>query len=501
MKTAALIILDGLGLGKENENNAFYMAKTPNIDRLLKTCPHSKINASEEFVGLPKGQMGNSEVGHLNIGSGRVIYQDLLRINRAIEDGSLFCMKELLDAMRACKREDKALHLMGLVSKGGVHSSFDHLKGLITMAKREGLKKVYIHAITDGRDVNPHSAIKDLEELQEFLDSQGVGKIATVIGRYYAMDRDKRWDRIEIAYELYTQGKGEEVSNLKDYLKKSYEEDITDEFIKPAYLGQGKIQDKDRLIFFNFRPDRARQIVSALSSKDFDGFKRKVFPKIEITCMTSYDKKFPLPVVFKETIPTMTLGEVISKEGLLQLRAAETEKFAHVTYFFNGGREVPFEGEDRILIPSPKVATYDLKPEMSAYELTDNLLEKIKEDKYSLIIVNFANPDMVGHTGNTKAAIKAVEAVDTCLGRLVNALEERGGCGLITADHGNCELMKDENGNPVTSHTTNQVFLIMFGKKGSLKDGALCDLAPSLLDLLNIKKPKEMTGNSLIGGQ
>ena len=500
MKTVALIILDGFGIGKNEEDNAIYMAHTPTIDMLSKNYPHSELLTSGEDVGLPAGQMGNSEVGHLNIGAGRIIYQDLLRINNAVKDGSFYKVEELVSAGDVAVKNNSTLHLMGLVSKGGVHSHMEHLKALVKLAKGRGVKKLIVHAITDGRDVSPHAAKDDLKELSNFLKSEGIGKIGTVIGRYYAMDRDKRWERIKLAYDLYTKCEGEKFDSAVDAALASYENEITDEFIKPSLIEREPIKDGDSLIFFNFRPDRAREIIHAFLDEDFKGFERDVRPEISITTMTSYDKTIDAPVAFKEKVPEETLGEVVSEKGLLQLRCAETEKYAHVTFFFNGGREESFKGEDRILVPSPKVATYDLKPEMSAYEVTEKVVAKILERKYSLVIINFANTDMVGHTGSLPAAIKAVETVDKCLGEVLHAIEEVGGAALITADHGNCEDMLDDKGNPITSPTTNPVPVYLFGDDRKVKNGRLEDIAPTILQLLDIEKPELMTGKSLIGG-
>ena len=500
MKNVALIILDGFGIGKDEEDNAVYMAHTPTIDMLEKNCSHARLLTSGEDVGLPAGQMGNSEVGHLNIGAGRIIYQDLLRINNAIKDESFYRVEELCSACDVAAKNNSTLHLMGLVSKGGVHSHMNHLKVLVKLAKGRGVRGLIVHAITDGRDVSPHAAKDDLKELSDFLTAEGIGKIGTVIGRYYAMDRDKRWERIKLAYDLYTKCEGEKFDSAVDAVEASYKNEITDEFIKPSLIEREPIKDGDSLIFFNFRPDRAREIIHAFLDEDFKGFERDVRPKICITTMTSYDKTIDAPVAFKEKVPEETLGEVVSEKGLLQLRCAETEKYAHVTFFFNGGREEPFKGEDRILVPSPKVATYDLKPEMSAYEVTEKVRLKILERKYSLIILNFANTDMVGHTGSLPAAIKAVEAVDKCLGEVLNAIEEVGGAALITADHGNCEDMIDDNGSPLTSHTTNPVPIYLFGDDRKIKNGRLEDIAPTILQLLDIEKPELMTGKSLIGG-
>ena len=503
MKTVALIILDGFGIGKDEEDNAIYMAHTPTIDMLGKNCSHGELLTSGEDVGLPAGQMGNSEVGHLNIGAGRIIYQDLLRINNAVKDGSFYRVEELSSACDVAVENNSTLQLMGLVAKGGVHSHMDHLKALVKLAKGRGVKKLIVHAITDGRDVSPHAAKDDLKELSDFLTAEGIGKIGTVIGRYYAMDRDKRYDRTEKYYKTVTSKAPELVSDdAIDTIKKSYEKDVTDEFILPCAIKNAgevnEIKSGDSIIFINFRPDRARQITDAFTNKDFSGFERKFLDDIYYVCMTNYDSSFKnVHIAYKDEEIVNTLGEVVSKHGLKQLRIAETEKYAHVTYFFNGGREEKFADEDRILINSPKVATYDLKSEMSAYELTDKLVSVMAD--YDLIILNYANTDMVGHTGVVPAIIKAVETVDTCLAKLLAKAKECGFTAIITADHGNCEAMFDEDGKPITSHTTNPVPVILFNDgKHKLKDGVLADLAPSLLDILNIEKPKEMTGESLL---
>lgn len=502
MKPVMLIILDGFGVGKDYEGNAVTLAKKPVMDELFQKYPHTTIRASEHWVGLPDGQMGNSEVGHLNIGAGRVMFQDLTRITLAIQDGSFYQNEEFLKAVKKCKENSSALHLIGLVSEGGVHSHMLHLMGLLHLAKQQGLHKVYVHAITDGRDVAPDAALKDIEKLEKQMAEIGVGKIATVVGRYYAMDRDRRWDREELAYDAFVLGRGDHARSATDAVQASYQKGIMDEFILPAVIGEQRyIQDGDSVIFFNFRPDRARQIVRALVDPAFEGFVRKAVRNIYLVTMTQYDKTIPYThVAYEETIPKNTLGEVLAEHGLRQLRIAETEKYAHVTFFFNGGREEPFPGEDRILIPSPKVATYDLKPEMSAIEVCDAVVEQIKEKTYDCIILNFANTDMVGHTGSIPAAVKAVETVDAQLGKIVKALDQVGGAAIITADHGNCEVMLADDGKPVTSHTTNIVPLILVGAGDvTLRDGgALCDLSPTILKLLNIEQPEEMTGKSLI---
>lgn len=502
MKSVLLIILDGFGIYRDYPGNAVSLAKTPVLDDLYKNCPHTKLYASEKWVGLPMGQMGNSEVGHLNIGAGRVVYQDLTRITNAIEDQSFFANKEFLKAIENVKKENsRALHLMGLVSKGGVHSHFNHLLSLVDLAKREGVKNLYIHPITDGRDVSPDASLSDIKELEDYLKEKNLGIIADISGRYYAMDRDKRWERTKAYYDLVTRGEGKQKSDVLEAIKESYAEGITDEFIKPVSINKnGLIKDGDSVIFFNFRPDRARQIVRSLTDENFDVYERDK-KKIFMTTMTQYDSTIPnTHIAYPENRPTNTLGEILEKNHLRQLRIAETEKYAHVTFFFNGGREVPFDGEDRILISSPKVPTYDMKPEMSALEITDALLPKIEENTYDCIILNFANPDMVGHTGDISAAVKAVETVDTCLGKILKEQEKVGGVTLITADHGNCDMMLTKDGKPITSHTTNLVPFILcgMGEKKLREGGALCDITPTILDILNIPKTMEMTGQSLI---
>lgn len=501
MKPVLLMILDGFGLYKDYPGNAISLAKTENLDKLYETCPHTEIYASEKWVGLPMGQMGNSEVGHLNIGAGRVVFQDLTRIGNDIDNGNFYHNQMFLKAVENAKKNNSSLHLMGLVSKGGVHSHFKHLLALIDLAKKEGLKKVYIHVITDGRDVSPDASLEDVKELEDYLKKVGVGKIADISGRYYAMDRDKRWERIKKYFDLVTEKYDNSNPNALDAIKSSYDNGVTDEFIKPVEIDcEGKIKDGDSLIFFNFRPDRARQIVRALVDENFDGFPRKE-KNIFLVTMTQYDDTIPhTNIAYPENRPTNTLGEILEKNHLRQLRIAETEKYAHVTFFFNGGREVMFKGEDRILVQSPKVATYDLKPEMSAPEITENLIEKLRENIYDCIILNFANPDMVGHTGVIPAAIKAVETVDNCIGKILKEIKELGGALLITADHGNCDMMLTKDNKPITSHTTNKVPFILYGVENVKlrSEGALCDIAPTILELLNIKQPKEMTGKSLI---
>jgi len=505
-KPVMLIVLDGWGIGKEYRGNAVYLANTPNFDKLKNRFPNTQLNASGLAVGLPEGQMGNSEVGHLNIGAGRIIYQELTKITKSIEDGDFFKNEQFLKAIENAKKNSSKLHLMGLVSDGGVHSHNTHLYALLELCARENFKNVYVHAFLDGRDVPPTIGKKHLTELQQKIDEIGVGKIATVSGRYYAMDRDKRWDRTKLAYDAIVLGKGNTDECPIDAVQKSYDNGINDEFVIPTVITEnGKpiatIDSGDSIIFFNFRPDRARQITRAIVDDEFNGFEREKKVETFYVTMTEYDKTIEnVHVAFKTEIPNNTLGEYVSNLGLTQLRIAETEKYAHVTFFFNGGREVPFKNEDRVLIPSPKVATYDLKPEMSAIEVKDEVINRLNQDKYDLIILNFANPDMVGHTGNVEAAIKAVETVDSCLGEIVDLLLEIGGKALITADHGNAEMMIDERDNsPITSHTTNKVPLILVGEEQvKLREGILADISPTILDIMGLEKPKEMTGESLI---
>jgi len=493
-----LAILDGWGYTNKKIGNAIYYAKTPNMDKYMRKYPHAILNTSGINVGLPSGQMGNSEVGHTNIGAGRIVYQMPLRILNAIKDGSFFENKVLKNAME--KAKNGRLHLMGLIGNGGVHAMMEHLYALLKMAKREGVTDTKIHCFLDGRDTPPKSAAGHIKELESNLKKIGIGEIASLVGRYYAMDRDNRWDRVKMAYDMLVEGKGRKAANAEEGIKIAYRNGETDEFVKPIVIDaeNSKIRDNDVVIFFNFRPDRARELTKAFVDNNFNAFSHKSL-KIHFVALTRYYKELNADVAFEEEEIKNTFGEVISKNGLKQLRIAETEKYAHVTYFFNGGREKPFKGEDRCLIPSPKVATYDLRPEMSAYAVTEELIKRIKSKKYDVIILNYANPDMVGHTGVWNAAIKAVETVDECLGKVIDALMEENGIALITADHGNAEEMFDENANPKTSHTTNPVPFIIVGKNGiKLRNGILADIAPTMLDLLEIEKPKEMTGKSLI---
>ena len=506
-KLTMLMILDGFGENPNNEGNAVNLAKKPNIDKLRKICPVSHIDASGAAVGLPDGQMGNSEVGHTNIGAGRIVYQKLTKITKSIEDGDFFSIPEFTEAIENVKKNNSKLHIMGLLSDGGVHSHQRHLYGLLELAKRKGLdNNVFIHAFMDGRDTLPASGEGYIQELQEKMKEKGVGKIATLSGRYYAMDRDKRWDRVEKAYNALVKGEGVLAKDPIQAIEESYQQEIFDEFVVPTVITDAndqplaKIESGDSVIFFNFRPDRARQLTRAIVDDKFDGFKTDKLD-IDFVCMTEYDDTMPnVKIAFKPEELTNTFGEVVSKLGKKQLRIAETEKYAHVTFFFNGGREEPYPGEDRILVNSPKVATYDLQPEMSAYEVTEKVVEAINSEKYDTIILNFANTDMVGHTGNIDAAIKAVEAVDKCVGEIVEAVQKQNGVLLITADHGNAEQMIDyQTGEPLTSHTTNLVPLILVGMENEeLKDGRLCDLTPTMLDIMEEQKPKEMTGESLL---
>lgn len=509
VKPIALIILDGWGVSSPSEGNAITLANTPNIDKYLQQFPHTVLKASGEDVGLPAGQMGNSEVGHLNIGAGRIVYQELTRISRAIRDGSFFKNEELLAAVNFAKKNNGALHLMGLLSDGGVHSHIEHLFGLLELAKREKLNQVYIHAFLDGRDVPPASALDYIRKLENKCLEIGLGKIATVMGRYYGMDRDTRWERTEKAYQAMVLGQGLKAEFAEKAVEDSYARDETDEFVRPTVIVDADgspvatVVDGDAVIFYNFRPDRARQITRAFVDEDFTGFKRPAaHPKVHFTCMTQYDRTINAPVAFKPQKLVNTLGEVLSKHGIRQLRLAETEKYAHVTFFFNGGVERPNPGEERLLIPSPKVPTYDQKPEMSAYEVTDALLEQLEKDQFQVIIMNYANTDMVGHTGKLDAAIKAIEAVDQCVGRAVEAILAKGGVVLLTADHGNAECMLDEQGEPYTAHTTGPVPFVLIGhgklRNAKLRSGRLEDIAPTILKLLNIPVPVEMTGSSLI---
>ena len=510
IKPICLIILDGWGLSAQIEGNAIRLAKTPNMDNNYKIYPNTRLDASGEAVGLPEGQMGNSEVGHLNIGAGRVVCQELTRISKEIKNGAFFKNKVLIEAIENVKKNNSSLHLMGLVSDGGVHSHIEHLKALINLVNDSKIENLFIHAFLDGRDVPPRSAIPYLKEIDYYLKKKGIGEISSVSGRYYSMDRDNRWDRVKKSYDTLVYRVGEKFKTAADIVERSYSNDIDDEFVIPSLVRskdeeKAKIKSGDSVIFFNFRPDRARQLTRAFISESFNEFDRgEKPPRVHFVCMTQYDKTFNVPVVFPYREIKNTLGEVISNNNLRQLRIAETEKYAHVTFFLNGGVEKPFKREDRILIPSPKgVATYDLKPEMSAFEVTDAVVDKIKLRKYDVIILNYANPDMVGHTGHIDAAIKAIETVDRCVGRVVEELNKNGALALITADHGNAEKMIDPiEKKVITAHSTSPVPFIIGDSKIKLKNCShnfkLSDIAPTILDFLKIEKPEEMTGESII---
>ncbi|WOC32027.1 MULTISPECIES: 2,3-bisphosphoglycerate-independent phosphoglycerate mutase [Caproicibacterium] len=500
-KPVILMIMDGFGIAPK-EGNAIAAAKKPNLDRLFAANPVTHIGASGLNVGLPDGQMGNSEVGHTNMGAGRVVYQELTRITKSIEDGDFYTNPAFAKAVENCKAHDSALHIFGLLSSGGVHSHLTHIFALVELAKRAGLKKVYLHAFLDGRDVPPKSGKDFLTQCDAKLQEIGVGKIATVAGRYYAMDRDKNWDRLSKAYAAMVYGVGETAATAEEAVQNSYDKNVTDEFVLPAVIDKaGTVKANDSVIFANFRPDRARQITRAFVDPAFDGFERKngCFPVTFVT-MAQYDAEMPnVTVAFPPEKLVNTLGEYISNHGMKQLRIAETEKYAHVTFFFNGGVEEPYPGEDRILVKSPKVATYDLQPEMSAPEVTAKLVDAIHSGKYDMIILNFANCDMVGHTGVFEAAVKAVETVDTCVGKVTDAIADMGGVALITADHGNADKMVDKDGKPFTAHTTNPVPFCVVGYPCKLREGGcLADIAPTMLQIMGLPQPKEMTGKSLI---
>ncbi|MBE7061290.1 MAG: 2,3-bisphosphoglycerate-independent phosphoglycerate mutase [Clostridiales bacterium] len=506
-----IIIMDGYGSSCEAKGNAIKCAHSTNVDALMEKYPSTLIGASGMDVGLPDGQMGNSEVGHLNMGAGRIVYQELTRITKSISDGDFFTNEEFLRAIDNAKTNGKKLHLYGLLSDGGVHSHITHLYALIKLAKMQGLSDVYVHCFLDGRDVSPTSGADFIKGLKEKMEELSFGTIASVGGRYYVMDRDNRWERVEKAYDMMTACMGEVTEDAESYVRASYENGVTDEFVIPAHVVKdgkpvGLIEEGDSIIFFNFRPDRARQITRAMSEKEFDGFERKTgFINPTYVCFTRYDASFTnVSIAFKPQVLTNTLGEYIASLGLKQLRIAETEKYAHVTFFFNGGVEKPNANEDRELIPSPKVATYDLQPEMSAYEVTEKVIEKIDSDEYDVIILNFANCDMVGHTGVFGAAVKAVKTVDECVGKVVEKILEKGGNAIITADHGNADKMEEADGSPFTAHTTNKVPLIVAGKDfigKKLRDGGiLADIAPTLLDVMGVPVPEEMSGKTLIIG-
>lgn len=508
-KPTVLMILDGFGLNEKTEGNAVAQANTPNIDGLMKDYPYVKGYASGLAVGLPDGQMGNSEVGHLNMGAGRIVYQELTRITKEIDDGDFFKNEALLAGIENVKKNNSDLHFYGLLSNGGVHSHNTHLYGLLELAKREGIENVYVHCFLDGRDTAPTSGKGFVEELEAKMKEIGVGKIASISGRYYVMDRDNRWDRVEKAYNVLTKGEGETAESAVAAMDASYAKDVTDEFFVPTAITENgapiaTIKDKDTVIFFNFRPDRAREITRAFCADEFDGFDRGERKDVTYICFTEYDVTIPnKEIAFKKVELKNTFGEYLAAHGKTQARIAETEKYAHVTFFFNGGVEEPNEGEDRILVNSPKdVATYDLKPQMSAYEVCDRLVESIKSGKYDVIIINFANPDMVGHTGVEAAAIKAVEAVDECVGKAVDAIREVDGQLFICADHGNAEQLVDyETGAPFTAHTTNPVPFILVNADPAYRlreGGCLADIIPTLIELMGMEQPEEMTGKSLL---
>ena len=494
-----LVIMDGFGMGNPGAGNAVSLANTPVLDRLFAENAHTTLSASGLDVGLPDGQMGNSEVGHTNIGGGRVVFQDLPRISRAIDSGEFFKNPAYNKAMDDCLQKGSSLHLYGLLSDGGVHSTVEHLWALLKMAKDKGLEKVYIHAFLDGRDVSPTSGKDFVAQCVEKCAEIGVGKIATVMGRYYAMDRDKRWERLQMAYDAMVYGEGVQNPDPVDAVARSYENGVTDEFVEPVVCdSRGTISNNDSIIFFNYRPDRAREITRAIVDPEFDGFPREFFPTTYV-CNTEYDASMPNVLVAWPRIAVKNgLGEYLSSLGMTQLRIAETEKYAHVTFFFNGGVETQYPGEDRVLVASPKVATYDLQPEMSACEVCDKCVERIRSGAYDVVILNFANCDMVGHTGVLEAAVKAVETVDACVGRVVDAALEMGGIAMITADHGNAEQMVQPDGSPMTAHTTNRVPFILCGAGTELREGRLADIAPTILDVMGLACPPEMDGKTLI---
>lgn len=507
-KPVVLMILDGYGLNNNCDHNAVCEARTPVMDQLMSQCPYVKGNASGLAVGLPDGQMGNSEVGHLNMGAGRIVYQELTRITKAISDGDFFTVPEFLQAVENCKKNNSALHMWGLVSDGGVHSHIGHIYGLLELAKKNGLEKVYVHCFLDGRDTPPASGKSFVEALEAKMKELGVGKVASVSGRYYAMDRDNRWDRVKRAYDALTKGEGNQAQSATAGIQASYDAEKNDEFVEPFVVTENGapvavVEDGDSVIFFNFRPDRARELTRAFCDDEFKGFEREKRLNLTYVCFTDYDETIKNKLVaFKKESIVNTFGQFLADHNMTQARIAETEKYAHVTFFFNGGVEEPNKGEDRILVPSPKVATYDLQPEMSAPVVCDKLVEAVTSGKYDVIIVNFANPDMVGHTGIEDAAIKAIETVDACVGRTVDAVKEMNGVMFICADHGNAEQLLDyETGEPFTAHTTNPVPFILVNADPACKlreGGCLADIAPTLIELMGMEQPKEMTGKSLI---
>ncbi len=498
---ALLVVMDGFGVAPASDANAIAVAETPHLDAIFGRWPSTTLQASGLAVGLPEGQMGNSEVGHLNIGAGRVVYQELTRINLAVSDRSIFANPVLAEAIDAAVRDGRAVHFMGLLSDGGVHSSREHLYALLEMARARGAERVYVHAFLDGRDVPPCSGLGFVEDAERFIGQLGTGRIATVMGRYYAMDRDNRWDRVEKAWQAMVLGEGVPADDASSVIRASYEAGVNDEFVVPAVVAPVRITDGDAVVFFNFRPDRAREITRAFTDPTFEGFERPVFPRVRFVCLTQYDPTIPAPVAFPKEFPEHVLADVLAENDLTQLHIAETEKYAHVTFFFNGGAEDPKRGETRILVPSPHVATYDHQPAMSAPEVTRRLVEAIDEDAADVYIVNFANCDMVGHTGEFAAAVAAVEAVDAGVGAVVSAIQRRGGVVLITADHGNAEAMVDSDGStPFTAHTLDPVPLVVIadGVSGLASGGRLADVAPTLLDLIGIAAPPDWTGHSLL---
>ncbi|MFA5604128.1 MAG: 2,3-bisphosphoglycerate-independent phosphoglycerate mutase [Bacilli bacterium] len=498
MKPVVLCILDGMGIRDNKEGNAFLKALKPNFDNLWNNYPNSLIEASGELVGLPNGQMGNSEVGHMNIGAGRIVYQPLPFINEKIKNQSFYKNENILEVINHTKKNDSSLHILGLISDGGIHSHVNHLMAMIDMAVSNGIEKLYIHAFLDGRDTLPDVGLHFLKQVEQKLQDVNIGSIATVSGRYYAMDRDNRWDRVKMAYDVITKGIGEEYQNVEQLIQSNLERDITDEFVIPAILNKnGIVKENDGLVVINFRPDRLRQLFRALSNPNFNSFDRTLINNLKLVTMMPTSNEIIAKHAFELEILNNTLGEYISEKGLKQLRIAETEKYAHVTYFFDGGIDKELVGCKRILVPSPKVATYDLTPEMSAYKITEQLLKEL-DDNYDLVVLNYANGDMVGHTGNFDAAVRAVEVVDQCIGKIYNKIKDIGGTLIITADHGNCEYMQDEQGNIITAHTTNKVPFIITNKNYKLKDGCLGDIAPTILEILNVEKPIEMNRNSLI---